>query len=213
MKHHTLPLFASPVTQLEIDHKGISSFFDAVIKPSQGRSNSDGTGNYRTALLHYHNDQNVFDIYEELKDLGERILTASNFVYQDVMNHDTELRITNAWFNECGVGGRQLMHNHCNSVISGTLYLRTDERSHIQFQSPYGLNDFGNLLLDEPNTKRPNKFGYSHHFKTITYKVQSGGCLFWPSYLRHGYAENLTPRRLSLSFNLLPETFNCVYKT
>jgi len=175
--------------------RGVTSFFDTVIKPSQGRRNSDGTKNFRAALLHYHNDQNVFGIYEELKDLGERILTAANFVYQDVMNHDTELRITNVWFNECGAGGRQLMHNHCNSVLSSTLYLRTDERSHVQFQSPYRLNDFGNLLLDEPNTKRPNRFGYGHHFK------------------RHGYAENLTPGRLSLSFNLLPTTFNCVYKT
>jgi len=97
--------------------RGVTSFFDTVIKPSQGRRNSDGTENYRAALLHYHNDQNVFEIYEELKDLGERILTAANFVYQDVMNHDTELRITNAWFNECEAGGRQLMHNHCNSVL------------------------------------------------------------------------------------------------
>ena len=82
MKHHTLPLFASPVTQLEIDLQGVTSFFDTLIKPSQGRRNSDGTENYRTALLHYHNDQNVFEIYEELKDLGERILTAANFVYR-----------------------------------------------------------------------------------------------------------------------------------
>ncbi len=213
MKHETTPLFALPLTLINIEHDGIAEFFDSTVKPAAGRANTDGTTGYKTPLVHYHNEQNVFEIYDELQDLGRRIRDAANFVYRDVMNHETQLRITNAWFNECEAGGRQYMHNHCNSVISGTLYLRTDEHSHIQFQSPYGLNDFGNLLLDEPNMNRPNRLGYRHHFKIVAYKVDAGACLFWPSHLRHGYAENRTPGRLSLSFNFLPTTFNCVYKT
>ena len=212
MKHQIIPLFALPVTRTDLECNGTAEFFDSAVKPSKGRGNTDGTTSYASPLVHYHNDQNVFEIYDELKDLGDRILNAANFVYRDVMNHDTELRFTNAWFNECEVGGRQFMHNHCNSVISGTIYLRADANSHLQFQSPYNLNDFGNLLLDEPNTRRPNRFGYGHHFNTITYKVAPGACLFWPSHLRHGYSENLTPGRLTLSFNFLPESFNCVYK-
>jgi len=213
MKHATFPLFALPITDIKIECDGVAEFFDSVVKPSKGRGNTDGTSTYRTPLVHYHNDLNVFEIYDELKDLGRRIQEAANFVYRDVMNHDSELRVTNAWFNECAVGGRQYMHNHCNSVISGTLYLRTDGNTDLQFQSPYGLNDFGNLLLDEPNINRPNKFGYGYHFKMAKYNVSNGTCLFWPSHLRHGYSENRTPGRLTLSFNLLPVTFNCVYKT
>ena len=213
MKHSTTPLFALPVTEVSLDCADVPAFFDAYIKPNTGRPNGDGTTAYQTPLIHYHNDENIFEIYPELRDLGEQILAAGNFVYRDVMNHDTSLRITNAWINECHVGGRQFMHNHCNSVISGTLYLRTDANTCIQFQSPYGLNDFGNLLLDEPNVQRPNRFGYQHHFRLATYRVQNGTCLFWPSHLRHGYSENLTPGRLSLSFNLLPEQFNCVYQS
>ena len=178
----------------------------------RGRSNTDGTPGYKTPLVSYPHERNAFEAYAELKDLQTRILQAANFVYQEVLNHDTELRVTNAWFNECEVGGRQLMHNHCNSVLSGTLYLRTDPNSYIQFQSPFGLNDFGNLLLDEPNIGRPNKFGYTHHFRVATYRVAAGVCLLWPSHLRHGYDENRTPGRLSLSFNLLPVAFNCLYQ-
>jgi uncharacterized protein (TIGR02466 family) len=212
MKHATLPLFAIPVTHVEIDCDGIAEFFDTVVKQSKGRSNTDGTPGYRTPLVSYPRERNAFEAYAELKGLRERLLAAANFVYQEVLNHDTELRITNAWFNECEVGGRQLMHNHCNSVLSGTLYLRADQHSYLQFQSPYGLNDFGNLLLDEPNIRRPNKFGYTHHFPVASYKVSPGVCLLWPSHLRHGYDENRTPGRLSLSFNLLPATFNCLYR-
>lgn len=212
MQHQVIPLFALPVTRLTLDHTGIGQFFDDVVKTSQGRSNIDGTTKYKTPLQHYHNEANVFELYEQLQDLGDRVLDAARFVYRDVMNHESDLRVTNAWFNECGVGGRQYMHNHCNSVLSGTLYLRVDENSYLQYQTPYGMNDFGNLLLDEPNTKRPNRFGYGHHFNTVTIPVKSGECLFWPSHLRHGYTENLTPGRLTLSFNFLPTEFNCVYK-
>lgn len=212
MEHHTLPLFALPVTRVDIDCDGIAEFFDTDVKPSKGKRNIHRTASITTPLTHYHNDQIVFNLYPELEDLGDRILKAANFVYHDVMNHDSELRFTNAWFNECGVGGQQYMHNHCNSVLSGTLYLRADERSNLEFQSPYGLNEFGNMLLDETNTMRPNRFGYGYHFKTVTYRVERGACLFWPSHLNHGYSENFTPGRLSLSFNFLPETFNCVYK-
>ena len=211
MRHQIIPLFALPVTRLTVANDGVGKFFDEVIKPAQGRTNTDGTDTYKTPLVHYHNEANVFEIYDELKDLGDRIIESANFVYRDVMNHDTELRVTNAWFNECGVGGRQFMHNHCNSVISGTLYLRVDENSYIQFQTPYGMNDFGNMLLDEANMKRPNRFGYGHHFNIATVPVNSGDCLFWPSHLRHGYSENLTPGRLTLSFNFLPTEFNCMY--
>ena len=211
MRHQLIPMFALPVTRIQLDQGNATQFFDDVVKTSQGRSNIDGTSTYKTPLLHYHNESNVFNIYDELHDVGDRILEAAQFVYRDVMNHDSDLRVTNAWFNECAVGGRQYMHNHCNSVVSGTLYLRVDENSYIQFQTPYGMNDFGNMLLDEPNTKRPNRFGYGHHFSTVTVPGKSGDCLFWPSHLRHGYTENLTPGRLTLSFNFLPTEFNCVY--
>ena len=212
MKHQMIPLFALPVTRIEVDCAGVPEFFDSDVKPTKGRANIDGTTAYETPLVHYHNDQNVFEIYDELEGLGKRLLDAANFVYRDVMNHDTQLRFTNAWFNECEVGGRQFMHNHCNSVISGTVYLRADDNSYLQFQSPYGMNDFGNLLLDEPNTKRPNAFGYGHHFSVATIPVKTGDCLFWPSHVRHGYSDNVTPGRLTLSFNFLPDEFNCVYK-
>jgi uncharacterized protein (TIGR02466 family) len=212
MEHRMIPLFPLPLTVVDVDCEGVAEFFDSTILPTAGKKNTDGTSGYRTALSHFHNDENVFEIYSELKDFGDRILEAANFAYREVMNRDSVLRVTNAWFNLCEVGGRQYMHNHCNSVLSGTVYLRTDNQSYLQFQSPYHMNDFGNMLLDEPNTKRPNRFGYKHYFPTITFPVEQHTCVFWPSHLRHGYQENRTPNRLSLSFNFLPETFNCVYK-
>jgi uncharacterized protein (TIGR02466 family) len=210
MNHKTVGLFAQPVTRIDLDVNGVANFFDTVVKSSGGETNQDrGFGD--TGLVHYHNETNVFKLYDELKDLGNEILDAANFVYQDVMNHTSKLFFTNAWFNECSVGSSQFMHTHGNSVLSGTLYIRTDENTNIQFQTPFGASEVSNTLEDTPDTDRRNKFGYVYHFHHCNFNVRDGVCLFWPSYMKHGYHNNQTPNRLSLSFNLMPESFNSMY--
>jgi uncharacterized protein (TIGR02466 family) len=210
MKHETIGLFASPVTRVDFDIDGAAKFFDTVVKSNGGQSNQD-RGHGDQGLVHYHNETNVFKLYDELKDLGNEILDAANFIYQDVMNHTSKLFFTNAWFNECEIGSSQFMHTHANSVLSGTLYLRTDENTYIQFQSPFGISEFANCLSDNTDTEKPNKFGYNYHFHQCSITVGNGVCLFWPSYMKHGYQNNQTPNRLSLSFNLMPESFNSMY--
>ena len=210
MNHQTIGLFASPVTRIDIDVNGVAKFFDTVIKDNGGKSNQDRWFG-DNGLVHYHNHENVFNLYDELADLGNEILNAANFVYKDVMNHDSDLFITNAWFNECQVGSSQFMHTHGNSVLSGTLYIRTDENTYIDFQTPYGMSEVANTLSDDPNMDKDNKYGYIYHFQHCNITVGNGVCLFWPSYMKHGYHNNQTPNRLSLSFNLMPKSFNSMY--
>lgn len=209
MNHQTIGLFAQPVTRVDLDIDGVAKFFDTVVKSNGGSTNIDG-GYGDQGLVHYHNKQNVFKVYDELAELGDRITEAANFVYTEVMNCQSDLFITNAWFNECSVGSSQFMHTHGNSVLSGTLYLRTDENTDIQFQRP-GSSEVQNILEDSPDTDRDNKYGYNFHFPTCTFNVGNGVCLFWPSYMKHGYHNNQTPNRLSLSFNLMPKSFNSMY--
>lgn len=210
MNHQTIGLFAQPVTCIDLEVDGVAKFFDTVIKGSGGESNQDhGFGD--TGLVHYHNETNVFKLYDELKDLGDRIVDAANFVYTEVMNHKSDLFITQAWFNECQVGSSQFMHTHGNSVLSGTLYLRTDENTHIQFETPLGICNVANTLSDVADIDRENNYGYNFHFQHCNFNVGNGVCLFWPSYMKHGYHNNQTPNRLSLSFNLMPKSFNSMY--
>lgn len=213
MKHEAIGLFSQPLVKTDINIDGVAEFFDSNV-----RGNGETFHQLREyvkcdTLKHYHNETNVFKIYPELKPLGDRILEYANFVYQDVLNHDTSLLFTNAWFNECGVGGMQGVHNHSNSLISGTLYIRTDENTNIEFYSPFSHSNVVGNLVDNPNTGRPNKYGYAFHYDVAKIGVSDGVCLFWNSYLRHGYSDNKTEGRLSLSFNMLPETFNNLYKT
>lgn len=212
MKHVIAGLFPQPITKLECNVEGICDFFDAAVKNNGEVVAANfyfGGGSSR--LLHYHNDSNVFGIYPELKNLHDEILEKSNFVYQKILNHESDLFITNAWFNECQVGGNQKPHNHTNSVLSGTVYLRTDENTSVNFYSPYGYANTCNTLTNDP-TDAPNEYGYNFHHKTVTLNVNSGDCLFWESFMKHGYKDNKTPNRLSLSFNLMSNTFRNLYK-
>lgn len=210
MKHSICNLLSQPVTSLQVNVDGIADFFENKIKPNVKGSSESISQKY---ITNYCNNENVFKLYDELKPLGQEILNACNFVYQEILNYDSDLRFTNVWINECEVGGGQAFHNHCNSVLSGTVYLRTDEHTNIQFHNRFQTSDVVCQLTDNPNQKKENKFGYYYHNDTAKFIVQTGYCMIWPSYLVHGYDNNQTPSRLSLSFNTLPNNLNCLYKT
>lgn len=77
MRHQLIPLFALPVTRIQIDQGDTAQFFDDIVKAAEDRSNIDGTSTYKTPLVHYHNEGYVFEIYEEMEDIGGRILDAA----------------------------------------------------------------------------------------------------------------------------------------
>ena len=78
--------------------------------------------------------------------------------------------------------------------------------------SPYAsVPSTHNQIKDLPSNQ-PNEKGYEYHNDYHRVNVGDGQCLFWPSYLLHGYQENRTPNRLSLSFNLFPTQVNRMYK-
>lgn len=211
MEHEAVSLFPQPLIKVNIDIDGVAKFFDEKIRGNKETFNNSNYG-LNMGLRHFHNDENVFDIYSELEPLRKSILNSANYTYQKILNHTSTLKFTNAWFNECDVGSEQVIHNHCNSIISGTLYLRTDENTCIQFFSPFKSTDFVASLVDEPSQENFNRFGYVFHHDVTSINVSDGVCLFWGSHIKHGYPPNKTPGRLSLSFNLIPSVFNCTYK-
>lgn len=214
MDHQAVDLFPRPLirTQISVKNDIISFFYNTIKTQDNKKENKTSPTSIVKGLVHYHNDENVFNIYEELNELEKEILKSANFTYKKILNHKNDLYITNAWFNECAVGSSQFMHNHCNSVLSGTLYLNTDENTNIQFLSPYGYSDTVNNLVDCADMQEQNEFGYLYHYTHCTVNVERGDCLFWPSYMKHGYDTNMTPNRLSLSFNMMPKNFNHTYK-
>ena len=198
-------LFPTPLIKIDLqDNEKAKRFFYEVVAVSE---------NLPAGLTHYHSGENVFDLYSELVWLKVNLLEAGRFAYQELLNHKRfgSMTITNAWFNLCEVGGSQLAHTHANNLLSGTYYLNTDADSEIEFHHPLSTSALHPELFDEPDG-RVNTHGLCYHKRKVGVSVASGDCLFWPSQIKHGYTNNRTPERLSLSFNMMPTILNTTYQ-
>lgn len=210
MEHEVASFFPVPVVSMKIteeENKKIKSFFFSSIrgKGYDGKYINDEC----SSLIHY---REVFDEYRELFWLKKKIKKLSTFVYKDVMNHITDLEVTDAWFNYAKKGSWQYIHNHCNSVISGTLFIDVED-DFLIFHSPYeSSSSIANMMVDNPSQEK-NQLGYTFHNKQIQAEVSCGTILFWPSYLKHSYLPTNKEGRLTLSFNCLPTKFNSLYFT
>jgi len=201
-------LFPQPLVKMDIDHHVAVSVFKNIVKRKAGFQDIIRT----YGLTNYYNAKNVFELFSELQPVHDEIVNKANYIYQEIYNVDNELRVTNAWYNECELGSAQIFHNHCNSVLSGTLYLKTDSNTCIQFRSPYSALPAMHNQIRDKVSKKPNRKGHGYHQNYHTVFIRDGHCLFWPSFMMHGYPDNQTPNRLSLSFNMMPKQVNGIYK-
>ena len=107
--------------------------------------------------------------------------------------------ITQCWINDCSKGGSQSIHNHKNSLISGTYFVNFIPEMHapLTFNKPY-ITGKPYLELDGENI-----------FANI--EPSEGTLLLWESHIKHGYHSNNNDKRISISFNVMPETLPCIY--
>lgn len=108
--------------------------------------------------------------------------------------------IKEMWVNVLDAGGRQAMHNHANSFISGVVYLtptHPDSRT-VFMKSPGGVefsfkNDHDGVVTGPYNAD-----------KWISPQPEPGDLVFFPSYLMHAVPTNPGPRRITLALNAIP---------
>jgi uncharacterized protein (TIGR02466 family) len=104
------------------------------------------------------------------------------------------------WVNVLDAGGRQAMHNHANSFISGVVYLtRTHASSQTVFMKSPGGTDF--LFKNDHHGMTPNEYCAD---KWISPAPEPGDLVLFPSYLMHAVPPNQGERRITLSFNAIP---------
>src|SRR5499426_527217 len=104
------------------------------------------------------------------------------------------------WVNVLDTGGRQAMHNHANSFISGVVYLTpTHSEARTVFMKSPGGTDFA-FKNDHAGTAN----GPYNADKWISPQPQPGDLVLFPSYLMHAVPPNPGERRITLSFNAIP---------
>jgi uncharacterized protein (TIGR02466 family) len=110
------------------------------------------------------------------------------------------LKISNSWYNiekkDCILNN----HTHPTSVISGALYLKTDNlSSKIYFYNPNPFIEFSQF--------HESKFvNYNH----VYFNVEIGSIILFPSWLKHGSnsEKNNSDERICLSFNTMYDGIN-----
>ncbi|HEY0481103.1 MAG TPA: TIGR02466 family protein [Kofleriaceae bacterium] len=104
------------------------------------------------------------------------------------------------WVNVLDAGGRQAMHNHANSFVSGVVYLtRTHPSSQTVFMKSPGGTDF--LFKNDHAGMTRNEYCAD---KWISPAPEPGDLVLFPSYLMHAVPPNQGERRITLSFNAIP---------
>lgn len=104
------------------------------------------------------------------------------------------------WVNVMDAGGRQAMHNHANSFISGVVYLTpTHAGSQTVFMKAPGGTDF--LFRNDHARVTPSEYSAS---KWISPAPDPGDMILFPSYLMHAVPPNQGERRITLAFNAIP---------
>jgi len=104
------------------------------------------------------------------------------------------------WVNFLDRGGRQAMHNHANSFISGVAYLtptHPDSRT-VFMRAPGGTeysfkNDHAGVVTGPYNAD-----------KWVSPQPEPGDVVLFPSYIMHAVPPNPGERRITLAFNAIP---------
>jgi hypothetical protein len=104
------------------------------------------------------------------------------------------------WVNVLDTGGRQALHNHANSFISGVVYLtRTHADARTVFMKSPGGHDFA-----FKNDHAGVTTGPYNADKWISPAPEPGDVVLFPSYLMHAVPGNPGERRISMAFNAIP---------
>ena len=104
------------------------------------------------------------------------------------------------WVNVLETGGRQAMHNHANSFISGVVYLTpTHPDARTVFMKSPGGHDFA--FKNDHADVRTTPYSAD---KWISPQPEPGDLVLFPSFLMHAVPTNPGPRRITMALNAIP---------
>ena len=122
---------------------------------------------------------------------------AEDFLENALEMEYEEFFFTESWLNISGKGGYQKVHNHSNSIISGTLYLKSEEK-HPPLEFRKQKMEFEPFISLTEHYKKGNPNTAS----TLGFPCTQDTMLVFNSHLYHGHdANKLESERVGLSWN------------
>ena len=132
---------------------------------------------------------------ERFKFLKDELMKEFYLFINGIMHYSNKFEITTSWFTKTIKNESSAFHNHNNCMLSGILYLQTDENTgKIGFQN---FNDKRYKLVPDEHTVTNSD--------AIYYIPNDGLLLLFPSEVHHKVEKNESDiERYSLAFNLMP---------
>ena len=133
--------------------------------------------------------------FKEVHDFVEE--SAKDFLDNVMQIEYDEFFVTESWLNISGKDGYQKVHNHSNSIISGTLYLKSEE-GHTPLDFKKQKMEFGPFISLTEHYKKGNPNTAS----TLSFPSTEDTMLVFNSHLYHGHdANQLESERIGLAWN------------
>ena len=134
------------------------------------------------------------NILDELPDLKQFIQRELDEYWKDTVTRSGKAvaQITQSWINFTPTGTHHHQHYHSNSIVSGVYYFMATPQDTISFGRP-----------GQPQILLPQNALSTYTSPAVTYNVQAGGLILFPSHLTHwvNTVEQKDHVRISLSFN------------
>ena len=134
----------------------------------------------------------------EFKDIRIWVEECARDYLDDVLQMEyEEFFLTESWLNISGRGGYQKIHNHSNSIISGTLYLKSEDK-HPPLEFKKQKMEFEPFISLTEHYKKGNPNTAS----TLAFPCTQDTMLVFNSYLYHGHgASQVESERIGLAWN------------
>ena len=191
MRYHIVPLFSKVfyMKHLEKDTDKIISMIDNHFENS-GTNTSIDVDNISSVSI----SKSILEL-ENFIDLKKQLMNELNNFFHNVMNYESDFKITTSWFTKSQNSQSSNYHNHNNSMFSGILYLQTDENS-----GDISFEDFNNRRY-KLNVKEYNIYNCTEY----QIKPIEGLLILFPSEVHHKILKNNSNIvRHSLAFNIIP---------
>ena len=184
-----IPLFPTGMVQL---YEAPKSFMKTLDLSKVTFEKFDGQTKLRTEKF---NNILLHPEFEEVKAWIQEM--AEDFLTHVLQIEYEEFFFTESWINISGKGGYQKVHNHSNSIISGTLYLKS-EKGHPPLEFKKQKMEFEPFIsLTEHYEK-----GNPNTASTLGFPCTEDSMIIFNSHLYHGHEANkLESDRVGLSWN------------
>ena len=184
-----IPLFQTGMVQLYNAPKSFMNNLDLSLFEFE---QFDGQTKLRTRKF------NNLLLHPEFKEVKEWVQKcAEDFLTNVLQIEYEEFFFTESWLNISGKGGYQKIHNHSNSIISGTLYLKS-EKDHPPLEFKKQKMEFEPFI----SLTEHYKMGNPNTASTLGFPCTQDTMLVFNSHLYHGHdASQVESERIGLSWN------------